>query len=63
MKLLILLLFMTAHFVCFVLNIMTSCEEAVDLIRELRKIHTPDGIEPIKQVLLHGEKKWITIRG
>ncbi len=38
-------------------------EEAVDLLRELRKIHTPEGIEVLEQVELNGEKQWINIRG
>ena len=38
-------------------------EEVVAILRELRKIHTPNGIETLEQVVLNGEKQWISIRG
>lgn len=44
-------------------QIISSREEAVELIRELRKIHTAKGIELLQQVTLNGEKQWISIRG
>lgn len=40
-----------------------SGQEPVDLIRDLRKIHTPNGIEVLEQVELNGSKQWISIRG
>lgn len=48
---------------CYSQQIITSREQAVELIRDLRKIHTPEGIEVMEQLELNGEKQWITIRG
>lgn len=44
-------------------QIISTREEAVGMLRELRKIHTPNGIETLEQVELNGEKQWISIRG
>lgn len=44
-------------------DILTTREQAVAMIADLRKIHTPEGIEVTEQVELNGEKQWITIRG
>lgn len=33
------------------------------MIRELRKIRTPEGIEVLEQITLNNEKQWISIRG
>ncbi|HQQ97897.1 MAG TPA: alpha/beta hydrolase [Cyclobacteriaceae bacterium] len=38
-------------------------ESAVALIKELRKIHTPNGIEVLEPVDINGDKQWISIRG
>lgn len=43
--------------------IIQSREESVALLRELREIHTPEGIDLLEQVTLNGEKQWIHIRG
>lgn len=40
-----------------------TTEEVVELLRDLRKIHTPNGIEVLEQVELNGERQWISIRG
>lgn len=41
--------------------LISTREQLVDLIRELRKIQTPEGIEKLEQVELNGEKQWIRI--
>lgn len=48
---------------CAAQDLMTTRGEAVELIRDLRRIHTPEGIELLEQVELNGEKQWINIRG
>lgn len=40
-----------------------SRADAVAIIEELRKIHTPEGIEILDQVELGGVPQWISIRG
>jgi proline iminopeptidase len=40
-----------------------SRDDAVAIIAELRKIHTPEGIEVLEQVELGGVSQWISIRG
>lgn len=40
-----------------------SRADAVAIIEELRKIHTPEGIEVLEQVELGGVPQWISIRG
>jgi proline iminopeptidase len=40
-----------------------SRDDAVAIIAELRKIHTPEGIEVLEQVDLGGVSQWISIRG
>lgn len=40
-----------------------SRADAVAIIAELRKIHTPEGIEVLEQVELGGVPQWISIRG
>lgn len=37
--------------------------DATAIIEELRKIHTPEGIEVLEQVVLGGVPQWISIRG
>jgi proline iminopeptidase len=37
--------------------------DAVAIIEELRKIHTPEGIEVLEQVELGGVPQWVSIRG
>lgn len=44
-------------------NVVNSREDAVRIIGDLRKIHTPDGIEILEQVTLNGAPQWISIRG
>lgn len=58
-----LLLLITSYVGAQPQRLITTREEAVELIAELRKIHTPEGIETLEQVELNGEKQWITIRG
>ncbi|WP_262887920.1 alpha/beta fold hydrolase [Cyclobacterium salsum] len=41
----------------------TNRDDAVAIIQELRKIHTPEGIEVLEQVDLGGVPQWISIRG
>jgi proline iminopeptidase len=38
-------------------------DDAVAIIAEFRKIHTPEGIEVLEQVELGGVSQWISIRG
>lgn len=40
-----------------------SRHDAVAIIAELRRIHTPEGIEVLEQVELGGVPQWISIRG
>lgn len=40
-----------------------SRNDAVAIIKELRKIHTPEGIEVLEQVELGGIAQWVSIRG
>ncbi|GGD95142.1 alpha/beta fold hydrolase [Planktosalinus lacus] len=37
--------------------------DAIGIIEELRKIHTPEGIEILEQVELGGVPQWVSIRG
>lgn len=37
--------------------------EAQNLIKDLRQIHTPNGIEVLEKVVLNGREQWINIRG
>jgi len=37
--------------------------QAIELIRDLRSIHTPNGIAQLRQVHLNGVPQWINIRG
>lgn len=41
----------------------TDRSDAVGIIEELRKIHTPEGIEVLEQVELGGVHQWVSIRG
>jgi proline iminopeptidase len=41
----------------------TSRAEAVDVVRKLRRIVTPDGIERAEKVRIGGIDQWVTIRG
>ncbi len=37
--------------------------DATAIIEELRKIHTPEGIEILEQIELGGIPQWVSIRG
>lgn len=45
------------------ISIAAQTSSAIDLIREFRKIHTPNGVEKTCLVELNGDKQWINVRG
>lgn len=62
-KVLSVLLFLASVVPAASQNLITTREQAVELIKDLGKIHTPEGIDTAEQVMLNGEKQWITIKG
>lgn len=44
-------------------QVLDEMSPAKDLIQELRRIHTPNGIESLEQIELNGSQQWISIRG
>lgn len=63
MKAFTLITFLLGFTYCTAQSIIQTREQAVDMLRELRKIHTPEGIDILEQIELNGEKQWINIRG
>ncbi len=44
-------------------NSVKNRSDAVAIIEDLRKIHTPEGIEVLEQIELGGVPQWVSIRG
>ncbi|ULQ57127.1 alpha/beta hydrolase [Flavihumibacter rivuli] len=44
-------------------NLISTREQAVQMLTNLRKIHTPEGIDTLQQIELNKEKQWISIKG
>ena len=63
MKVFIYITFLLGFIHCNAQPRIQTREEAVALLHDLRKIHTPEGIDTLEQIELNGEKQWINIRG
>ncbi|MCB9081111.1 MAG: alpha/beta hydrolase [Lewinellaceae bacterium] len=63
MKVFIYITFLLGFIHCNAQPRIQTREEAVALLHDLRKIHTPKGIDTLEQIELNGEKQWINIRG